>query len=435
MRIGVICSGRVGLVTGACLSSLGHEVTCMDADAEKIATLRDGRTPFHEPELDDLVRRGNDNATLVFVDSVEEAVKGADVVMICVGRPPVGADDRSLTAVEEAARDVARAADQGVVVVVKSTVPPGTSGRVAQAIGSERPDLACSVVSNPEFLREGHAVEDTLRPLRIVVGADDDRGREVLAQMYAPLVAAGHRLVQTDPRTSELAKLASNAFLATKISFANGLARVAELAGADVVGVTDIMGMDPRIGPQFLGAGLGYGGYCLPKDIVTLERLAGRLGYDFGLLREVVQINDEAGRVVARIVEEAVSNLEGTRIALLGVAFKAGTDDVRSAPALALARTLLAAGATLTAWDPLAAGAAAAELPEVSFASDPYAAALGAQCAVVCTEWPELAVLDLRRLAGAMAEAVLVDARNTVDAEAARAAGFRYVPIGRPRAD
>jgi UDPglucose 6-dehydrogenase len=208
---------------------------------------------------------------------------------------------------------------------------------------------------------------------------------------------------------------------------------VAELAAADVVGVTEIMGMDPRIGPGFLGAGLGYGGDCLPKDIVTLERIAARLGYDFGLLREVVRLNDEAGEVVARIVEEAVWNLEGKRIALLGVAFKAGTDDVRSAPALTLARTLLAAGATVTAWDPLAAGAAAAELPELSFAADPYAAVVGANCAVVCTEWPEIPRLDLSHLSGAMAEAVLVDARNAVDPDAAREAGFRYVPIGRPQ--
>jgi len=233
VRVGVIGTGRVGLVTGACLSSLGHEVTCMDADEAKVATLREGRTPFHEPELDDLVRRGTDDASLIFVDSVGAAVKGADVVMICVGRPPVGADDRSLSAVEEAARAVARDAEQGVVVVVKSTVPPGTSGHVAHAMGSERPDLACSVVSSPEFLREGHAVADTLRPERIVVGADDDRGRQIVEQLYAPLVRAGHRLVRTDPRTAELAKLASNAFLATKVSFANGLARVAELAGAD----------------------------------------------------------------------------------------------------------------------------------------------------------------------------------------------------------
>jgi UDPglucose 6-dehydrogenase len=433
VRVGVIGSGRVGLVTGACLSSLGHEVTCMDSDAAKIATLRDGRTPFHEPELDDLVQNGTAAGTLAFADTVDQAVKGADVVMICVGRPPVGADDRSLRAVEEAARAVARAAEQGVVVVVKSTVPPGTSGHVARAMRSERPDLACSVVSSPEFLREGHAVEDTLRPERIVVGADDDRGRQVLEQMYAPLVATGHRLVLTDPRTAELAKLASNAFLATKVSFANGIARVAELAGADVAGVTQIMGMDPRIGSAFLGAGLGYGGYCLPKDIVTLERTAGRLGYDFGLLREVVRINVEAGEVVARIVEEAVWNLEGKRIALLGIAFKAGTDDVRSAPAMTLARTLLAAGATLTAWDPMAASAGAAELPELSFAADPYAAVVGAHCAVVCTEWPELAELDLPHLAGAMAEPVLVDARNVVDPDAARQAGFHYVPVGRPQ--
>jgi UDPglucose 6-dehydrogenase len=435
MKVGVIGSGRVGLVTGACLASLGHDVTCMDADAEKIGTLQAGRTPFHEPELDDLVHTGTADGTLAFVTSVDEAVKGAEVVMICVGRPPVGVDDRSLGAVEEASRAVARAADPGVVVVVKSTVPPGTSGRVAQAMRSERPDLACSVASSPEFLREGHAVEDTLRPERIVVGTDDERAREVLAALYAPLVAAGHPLVQTDPRTSELAKLASNAFLAAKISFANGLARVSELAGADVLGVTRIMGMDPRIGPQFLGAGMGYGGYCLPKDIVTLERTAGRLGYDFGLLREVVRINTEAGEAVARIIEEALWNLEGKRVALLGVAFKAGTDDVRAAPTLALARTLVAEGVLLTAWDPPAPEAAAREMPELTFAEDPYAAALGAHCAVVCTEWAELGELDLKHLAGGMAERVLVDARNALDPEAARAAGFRYVPIGRSLPD
>jgi UDPglucose 6-dehydrogenase len=268
-----------------------------------------------------------------------------------------------------------------------------------------------------------------------VVGATDDQGRATMRALYAPLLDAGYPLIETDPATAELAKLASNAFLATKISYANGLARVAERAGADVLGVTQIMGGDPRIGAAFLGAGLGYGGYCLPKDIVTLEKTASRLGYDFGLLREVVRINDEAVEVVAKAVEDAVWNLEGKRLLLLGAAFKAGTDDVRAAPSLALARLLLEAGALVTVWDPLAAHEAAKELPGLEVAEDPYAGAVDAHCAVVCTEWPEFSELDLRRLSDAMAEAVLVDARNCLDPEAARAAGFRYVPIGRSLPD
>jgi UDPglucose 6-dehydrogenase len=432
VNVGVIGSGRVGLVTGACLASLGHDVVCTDSDAAKISQLREGRPHFLEPDLERLLRAGLADGRLRFADTIEQAVADAEVVLICVGRPPVGGDDRSLTAVEESARAIARSAGQGVVVVVKSTVPPGTNGRVMQVMASERPDLTCAVVSNPEFLREGHAVRDTLEPDRLVVGAADDRSRSAMRALYAPLLKAGSPLIETDPATAELAKLACNAFLATKVSYANGLARVAERAGADVVEVTRIMGGDPRIGAAFLGAGLGYGGYCLPKDIVTLERTASRLGYDFGLLREVVRINDEAVEVVARAVEEAVWNLEGKRLLLLGAAFKAGTDDVRAAPSLSLARLLLAAGAGVAIWDPLAARAAAEELPDLEVAEDPYAGAVGAHCAVVCTEWPEVSALDLPHLAGAMAEPVLVDARNCIDPAAARDAGLRYVPIGRP---
>ncbi len=435
MNIAVIGSGRVGLVTGVCLASFGHDVVCMDADERKVAMLREGRPHFFEPELERLTGEGLAAGRLRFTDSVPEAVGDAEVVMICVGRPPVGLDDKSLTAVEEAARAIARAAPQDVVVVVKSTVPPGTNGRVAKVMASERPDLRSSVVSSPEFLREGHAVQDTLEPDRLVVGTrpDAEDALAVMRKLYAPLLDAGILLIETDPSTAELAKLSSNAFLALKISYANGLARMAELAGADVVGVTEIMGGDPRIGPAFLGAGLGYGGFCLPKDIVTLEKTAKRLGYDFGLLREVVHINEEAVQSVAKIVEEAVWNLEGKRLLLLGAAFKAGTDDVRAAPALALARLLLAEGATVVMWDPMAGAEAARELPELEIADDPFEAAAGAHCAVICTEWPEFREMDLARLAAAMAEPVLVDGRNCLDPGSARAAGFRYVSIGRPQ--
>ena len=352
MKLAVIGTGHVGLITGVALASLGHDVVGMDVSEDKVAMLSRGDTPFHEPDLPHLLTQGLASGHLSFTTSVAEAVAGAQAVFICVGRPPVGQGDRSLTAVEDAAREVARSATDGVVLVVKSTVPPGTTGRIAKVVAQERPELSCSAVSSPEFLREGHAVQDTLDPDRLVVGADDVHGAQVMNEIYAPLLDRGVMLFRTDPRTAELSKLASNAFLATKVSFANALARVAELADADVDGVTAIMGADPRIGPAFLGAGMGYGGYCLPKDVVTLEKVADRLGYDFGILRETTRINDEAIQAVARKVEEAVWNLEGKTIALLGLAFKQGTDDVRGAPALGLARRLLDEGATVTGLRP-----------------------------------------------------------------------------------
>ncbi len=368
MRVAVVGTGHVGLITGAALASLQHDVVGMDVSAEKVAMLQRAEAPFHEPDLDGLLREGIDDGHLRFTTSVRDAVEDATVAFICVGRPPVGQGDRSLTAVEGAVRELADAATPGIVLVVKSTVPPGTTGRIEDVVRRARPELDFSTVSSPEFLREGHAVEDTLRPDRLVVGSDDARGFAVMRELYAPILAAGHRMIETDPRTAELSKLASNAFLATKISFANALARVAELAGADVDGVTAIMGADPRIGAAFLGAGLGFGGYCLPKDIVTLEKFAGRLGYDFGILREAVRANEDALAAVTRKVEEAVWNLEGKKVALLGIAFKPGTDDVRGAPALALAAALREEGAIVAAFDPMAAAAAAEEDPDLVIA-------------------------------------------------------------------
>ena len=332
---------------------------------------------------------------------------------------------------EDSVREIARAASDGVVLVVKSTVPPGTTGRIEKVVRMERPELVFSAVSSPEFLREGHAIEDTLRPDRLVIGADDRHGVDVLRELYAPSLEAGVRLIETDPRTAELSKLASNAFLATKISFANAMARVSELSGADVEGVTEIMGADPRIGPAFLRAGIGYGGYCLPKDIVTLERVADRLGYDFGMLREAARVNDEALEAVARKVEEAIWNLEGKTVALFGVAFKPETDDVRGAPSLALAAHLLSEGATVVAYDPMAADAAKAEVAGIEVARDPYLAAEGAACIVVCTEWPEFHELDLPRLKGVMMQPAVVDGRNVLDARSLVEAGFSYHPVGR----
>jgi UDPglucose 6-dehydrogenase len=432
MRIGVIGVGHVGLVTAAAFADMGHDVEAMDLDASKIEQLQGGKAPYHEPGLDELIERATAAGRLSFTTRPRDVVPHAQVVFICVGRPTTPAGDASLTSVEAVGREVAQHASDDVVVAEKSTVPPGTADRLRLTIAREQPKLRFSVVANPEFLREGHAVEDSLDPARIVIGADDQRAFEVMRRVYRPLVERGIALIETDCRTAELAKLASNSFLATKVSFANALARIADAAGADVVRVAEVMGADARIGREFLSAGLGFGGYCLPKDTQTLERIAARAGYDFALLREVTRVNEEAVAAVAAKVEEAIWNLEGKRIALLGLAFKPGTDDVRSAPALALARRFLAEGAAVVGHDPMAGPEAKAELPDLEIADDPYEAATRAHCIVVCTDWPEYRELDLDRLRAAVAYPVVVDGRNVLDPDRAEAAGFTYLPVGRP---
>ena len=432
MRVGVIGVGHVGLVTAAALAELGHTVMAMDLDMVKIELLRSGKSPFYEPGLDELIARPTGAGRLDFLSESAEAVPNADVVFICVGRPTTAAGDASLTAVEAVGREVARHATPGVVVAEKSTVPPGTADRLRLTIARECPGLAFSVVANPEFLREGHAVRDTLQPDRIVVGSDDGLGFEAMRELYRPLTERGIPLIETDVRTAELAKLASNAFLATKISFANALARVAELTGADIVRIAEVMGADPRIGSAFLRAGLGFGGYCLPKDTQTLERIAERAGYDFGLLREAVRVNEEAVTAVAAKVEEAVWNLEGKRIAFLGLAFKVGTDDVRCAPALTLARRFAEEGAVVVGHDPMAAAEARAAFPDLEIASDAYEAVTSAHCIVICTEWPEYRELDLDRVRRLAAYPIVVDGRNVLDPDRAELAGLTYLPVGRP---
>ncbi|MGH2634812.1 MAG: UDP-glucose dehydrogenase family protein [Actinomycetota bacterium] len=431
MRIGVIGIGHVGLVTAAALADLGHEVVAMDLDAGKVELLQGGKSPFHEPGLDELLTTAIGSGRLSFTRDPHDAVHDAGVVFICVGRPATQAGDPSLTAVEAVGREIAQHASAGVVIAEKSTVPPGTADRLRLTIARERPGLEFSVVANPEFLREGRAVRDTLAPDRIVVGSDDSRGFEAMREVFGSIVARGTPLLETDVRTAELSKLASNAFLATKISFANALARIAEATRADVVRVTEVMGADPRIGEAFLSAGLGYGGYCLPKDAETLVRISERAGYDFALLREATRVNEEAVAAVAAKVEEAVWNLEGKRIALLGVAFKADTDDVRSAPALALARRFVAEGATVVAHDPMAAAEAKAAVPELETVDDPYEAVSGAHCVVVCTEWSAYRELDLGRIRDALAYPILVDGRNWLDPTQAEEAGLTYLPVGR----
>jgi UDPglucose 6-dehydrogenase len=432
MRIAVIGTGHVGLVTCVTLSHLGHEIAGNDADQDRVALLRSGTSPFFEPGLQQMLTEELASGRLTFEQAPAGAVAGAEVAFLCVGTPARASGEASLLAVERAARMVARHAERDLVVAEKSTVPAGTAARLRTTLEQERPQLRFEVVSNPEFLREGRAIEDSLKPDRILVGADSERAIEVMRRVYAPLTAQGCPLIETDIATAELAKHACNAFLALKISFANALARICERAGADVVDVADIMGADPRIGRAFLNAGLGYGGYCFPKDLTAFDRLASRLGVDFPLLREVARINEEAVQAAVERVREAVWNLEDKRVALFGLAFKPGTDDVRFSPALSLARLLTSEGAHVVGYDPHAGEAARAEAPGLELAADPFEAAAGAHCAVICTEWEEFRTLDLARLRGVMAYPVLVDGRNLLDAESVTREGFAYYPTGRP---
>jgi UDPglucose 6-dehydrogenase len=434
LRVGVIGTGHVGLVTTVTLADLGHQVVGTDADLEKIDRLKNGIAPFFEPGLQELLEANLEVGALSFTPETSEAVLDADVVFICVGTPPRASGEANLVAVEQAVQAVARHVTGYTVLVQKSTVPVGTAERLRQAVRLQSPDLAdlLDVVSNPEFLREGSAIQDSLKPDRILVGANGPRAFEVMRNLYSPLTDRGSMLIETDVKSAELAKHACNAFLALKISYANALARVCELAGADVVNIADIMGSDPRIGRSFLDAGLGFGGYCFPKDVQAFDRLAAGVGYDFSLLREVARINDAAVDAALDKVRQALWNLEDKTVALLGLAFKPGTDDVRFSPALALASKLIGQGARVVGFDPHAGANAKKELPAIeSVTTDPYSAARGAHCVVVCTEWDEVRSLDLKRLREIMTYPVIVDGRNVFDPGTARAAGFLYYPTGR----
>ncbi|HET9673149.1 MAG TPA: UDP-glucose/GDP-mannose dehydrogenase family protein [Actinomycetota bacterium] len=432
MRVAVMGTGHVGLVTCVTFAEIGHDVVGTDIDVEKVGLLQRGVPPFFEPGLEATMDRVARSGKLRFEADPSSALRDADVVFVCVGTPARANGDANLLAMEDAASQIARYARDGAVVVEKSTVPAGTADRVRTTLQRHGGDRSFDVASNPEFLREGSAMQDALRPDRIVIGIESARALDVLRRLYAPLLEAGVPLIVTDIRTAELAKHASNAFLALKISFANALARICERADADVTAVADVMGSDPRIGRAFLDAGLGYGGYCFPKDVAALHRLAERLGYPFPLLREVERINDEAIDATMTRIEDALWNLEGKRIAVLGLAFKPGTDDVRFSPALTLVRRLLTAGADAVGFDPHAATTAKDELPELELASTAYGAATGAHALVIATDWPEFARLDPNELRRVMAHPLVIDARNLLDPSQMAEAGFWYYPIGRP---
>jgi UDPglucose 6-dehydrogenase len=434
MKVAVVGTGHVGLITCVSLASVGHEVVGNDADVAKIEALTRSEMPFYEPGVPELLEAETRSGRLRFTTSTADAVEGADVVFICVGTPARATGEANLVAVETAAREVARCATGPVVIADKSTVPAGTARRLQRLLASERRDLGdrITVVSNPEFLREGRALSDALEPDRILVGAPSGPARDVMRKLYRTFIDRGVTYIETDIATAELAKHACNVFLSMKISYANALARICDRAGGDVEAIADVMGADPRIGRDFLGAGLGYGGYCFPKDLVAFEALARELGYSFPLLREVARINDEAIDAAIAKISEAVWNLDDKRIAVLGLAFKPGTDDVRFSPALSLCRKLMEAGSVVVGYDPVAGANAKAECETLELAESVYDAAAGADCLVIAAGWTDFRDLDFTKLSEIMVQRVVVDARNFLDPQIVIAAGLDYYAMGRP---
>ena len=418
--VGVVGVGWVGLVTAACFASQGHEIWAMDVDAAKIERLSAGEVTFHEPGLGELIAEHSDR--LNFTTSMDELLGNARLLFCCVDTPPTYSGDADLSRVRSVVDQLS--GDSQHALVMKSTVPSGTG----LSIRRDLPEL--SYVSCPEFLKEGSAVDDFLHPDRVVIGADpgDEWAADAVAGLYEPL---GGELVRTDVASAEMIKLASNAFLATKISFINEIANVCEEVGADVTEVSRGMGLDARIGDKFLQAGIGYGGSCFPKDVSALKQLAGNSGYHFQLLNSVIEVNELQKRRVIGKLTKHLGSLVGKRIALLGLSFKANTDDMREASSLVLSARLQGEGAEVAAYDPVASEGAAGLLPAVEMASSALDAMRGADAAILVTEWPEFAELDWAAAAGAMSRPVIIDGRNFLDPEALRAAGFTYEGIGR----
>ncbi len=425
----MIGAGYVGLTTAACLADLGNVVTVVDIDQAKVAQLRRSQVPFYEPGLGELVGRNTRAGRLSFTTSYAEAVPGAEYAIIAVSTPEGEGGEADLSYVEAAAGAIADAMDGPLVVVNKSTVPPLTGDMVSRVLQKRNSKHRAAVVSNPEFLREGSAIQDFMHPDRVVVGSNDREAALKVAALYAPLEA--RVLVTPNIYTAEMVKYASNAFLATRISFINEIAWISERVGADAKLVAEGMGLDKRIGPAYLDAGIGYGGSCFPKDVAALAAISERFNYHPALLQAVMQINSDQRMVVVDLLRETLDELPGRVIGLLGLAFKPNTDDMREAPSVGIARVLLAAGAEVRAYDPAAVERSKLLLPEVEYFKNPYDVAAGADALVLVTEWNEFRQLDMARMKQLMRRPIIVDGRNIYDPEAMRGLGFTYRGIGR----
>ncbi|MFC4776803.1 UDP-glucose dehydrogenase family protein [Paenibacillus sp. GCM10023252] len=430
MNITVIGTGYVGLVSGVCYAEIGNKVTCVDKDENKIKLLNRGGIPIYEPGLQELLMVNADAGKLTFTTDLESAVRSADLVIIAVGTPPLPSGEADLRYIEGAVREVASSIHGYTIVAVKSTVPVGTNDRVRQII-AEGTTQEFDVVSVPEFLREGSAVKDTLNPDRIVIGADNKRAADILVELHIPLT---EEIVVTDIRSAEMIKYASNAFLATKISFINEIANICEKMGADVGEVAKGMGLDRRIGPAFLKAGIGYGGSCFPKDTKALIQIAGNVEYDFKLLKSVVEVNQTQRWGVIDKLYRALGSLSGRKIAIWGLAFKPGTDDVREAPAIEIIEKLIELGATPKVYDPVAMDnfRELMDHPSISWCLNEWDAVSGCDAVCLLTEWEEFCNIDLHKVEQLMARPVMVDGRNVFGAEQIKQTSIAYYPVGRP---
>ncbi|MDD5108674.1 MAG: UDP-glucose/GDP-mannose dehydrogenase family protein [Candidatus Omnitrophica bacterium] len=429
MNISIIGSGYVGLVSGACFAELGNQVICADNDTKKIGFLKRGITPIYEPGLEELITDNLKKKRLKFTSSIKEAVRGSEVIFIAVGTPSLGNGEADLTGIENVARTIAQNMDGYRLVVEKSTVPVETCAWVKKTISTYLKNrYKFDVVSNPEFLREGSAINDFTRPDRIVIGLESLRAKRIMTNLYQPL---NRPILVTNIKSAELIKHASNAFLATKISFINALSQICDKVGADVKEVAEGMGLDNRIGRHFLHAGIGYGGSCFPKDLDAFITIAQKLGYDFSILKAVRDTNEEQKKFVFQKIKEALWIIKDKTVAVLGLAFKPNTDDLRNSPSIDLINTLIEEGAKVKVYDPKAMDRASIFLKSVVFCNDPYQAARNADCLIVATEWNEFKELDFIKLKKTLKRAFVVDGRNIYDPKMLIKLGFTYIGVGR----
>lgn len=432
MNITLIGSGYVGLVTGACLSEFGHHVVCLDNNVEKVERLKDGLIPIFEPGLSDIILKNRDAGRLQFATDPCEALKDAEVVMIAVGTPSRDLEGQPyLGYVFQAVEDIAPYLKDGIVVVTKSTIPVGTTRKVGEKLRELRPTLAFSLASNPEFLREGSAIGDFMRPDRVVVGVEDDHAKDKMGNVYRPLFLIETPIVFTSLENSELSKYAANAFLAMKISFINEMANLCEKVGADVHEVAKIIGLDGRIGKKFLHPSPGFGGSCFPKDLRAILSMAKEKGTELNILKAVNEVNEVRKREMVKRVSDAVGSLHNKKLAILGLTFKPNTDDMREAPSLTIIPELQALGAEISVYDPEGHLEAQKILKNLSYAKDPYAAAEGVDAVIVLTEWNEFRAIDLKRLKEKMTSPYLFDFRNIFNPQEAYKLGYSYQCLGR----
>lgn len=429
MRITVVGCGYVGLVSGACFASIGNEVICVDIDTAKISALKKGGMPIYEPGLEDLIKKCVKNKKLSFSTDLKKSVRLSEVIIIAVGTPPRPNGEADLSFVENVARTVAKEIDSYKLIVEKSTVPVQTGEWIRQTIARyARKGARFDVASNPEFLREGTAVHDFMHPDRVILGVQSEKAKEILTRLYKPLKS---EIVVTDIKSAEIIKHASNSFLATKISFMNAISNICEAAKADVEQVALGMGLDKRIGKSFLNAGIGFGGFCFPKDLSAFIRISEKLGYDFQLLKAVEKINEDQKALFIKKVEAAVWNINSKNIGILGLAFKPNTDDMRFAPSVDIIKALQDQGARIKAYDPHAMKKAKQVLKNVEFCKDSYSVCKNSDCLLILTEWQEFKELDLKRVKRLLKQPVVVDGRNIYDPEKIRSLGFHYFSIGR----